>query len=244
MAIADELKSRGCRILYVGGPNSMESRIVPSRGYDFVPMRSIQVKNKNPLGILLGIFTLGISCLKSATLLLRKRPKAVIGVGGYVSVPVGVASFITGIPLYLQEQNASVGIANRFLGKFAKRVFLGFEKAKSYFPKGKSLVSGNPVRKEIAQAPFQPASWSPPCLFVFGGSQGARAINSAIVELLPKIYEKCPELKIIHQTGAADYERVRALYPLQYDKVEVVPFIDDMASCCQKLHWSSAAPEP
>ncbi|MEZ4750699.1 MAG: glycosyltransferase [Bdellovibrionota bacterium] len=95
-------------------------------------------------------------------------------------------------------------------------------------------MSGNPVRKEIADAPFRAATWDPPCLFVFGGSQGARAINSAIVELLPKIYAKMPQLRIIHQTGAADYERVRALYPLQYDKVEVVPFIDDMASCYQR----------
>ncbi|MCB0403855.1 MAG: undecaprenyldiphospho-muramoylpentapeptide beta-N-acetylglucosaminyltransferase [Bdellovibrionales bacterium] len=231
LAIADELKSRGLRILYVGSPDSMESRIVPSRGYDFVPMRSIQVKNKNPFGILLGVFTLAISCLRAASLLRRKKPKAVIGVGGYASVPIGVASFLTRIPLYLQEQNASVGIANRFLGKFAKRVFLGFEKAQAYFPKGRSLVSGNPVRKEIAQAPFPDASWNPPCLFVFGGSQGARAINSAIVELLPKIHQKCPHLKIIHQTGTADYERIRALYTNQYDQVEVVPFIDDMAAC-------------
>ncbi|MEZ4750700.1 MAG: glycosyltransferase [Bdellovibrionota bacterium] len=102
LAIADELKSRGFSILYVGGPDSMESRIVPSRGYDFVPMRSIQVKNKNPFGILLGLFTLAGSCLRAAKLLLHKKPKAVIGVGGYVSVPVGVASFLTGVPLYLQ----------------------------------------------------------------------------------------------------------------------------------------------
>jgi len=230
LAIADDLTNRGFCVLYVGSPDGMEAKLVPKRGYQYFGVRSIQVKNKNPIILLLGVFTLLGSVLWSIRFLKKEKPGAVLGVGGYVSVPVAVASFFVRIPLYLQEQNASVGIANRFLGKFSKQIFIGFERAQSSFPKNRSIITGNPIRKEFTETKFGSSTLSPPCVFIFGGSQGAKAVNSVILDLLPLISSQIPDLSIIHQTGQFDYDRVREKYGTR-PNTQIMAFIEDMVAC-------------
>jgi UDP-N-acetylglucosamine--N-acetylmuramyl-(pentapeptide) pyrophosphoryl-undecaprenol N-acetylglucosamine transferase len=143
---------------------------------------------------------------------------------------MGFAAFLRRVPLYLQEQNVSVGIANRTLGKLARRIFLGFGEAKNYFPAGKCIATGNPIRKEFLVSDFPTFDPNGSRLLVFGGSQGAKAVNDAIIEMLPDLYRRYPNLSILHQTGEKELTRVQTAYRDRFPgQHEVVPFIHDMA---------------
>jgi UDP-N-acetylglucosamine--N-acetylmuramyl-(pentapeptide) pyrophosphoryl-undecaprenol N-acetylglucosamine transferase len=226
LAIAEELRDRGYRILYVGTERGMESKLVPERGFPLITVRSGSVKNQSVLKIVKTLVTLVAGIFQCIGLIRREKPAAVIGVGGYVSVPACVAAFLLRVPVFLQEQNTSVGIANRFLGRLSRRIFLGFDQARSYFPADKCVFTGNPIRKDF-YAPSLP-SYNPEgkCIAVLGGSQGAQAINQMMVELLPLLG---PEVTIVHQTGQKDFESVNAAYAAKCrGKFEVKPFITDM----------------
>lgn len=229
IAIASEMRRRGYRPIYVGSPTGMEAKLAPENDVPFVPIESIQVKNKSPLLVAKGLGKLLKAVLRSWRLLRRERPVAVVGVGGYVSVPVCFAAWLSGIPVFLQEQNASVGIANRVLGRIARRVFLGFGAAESSFPRSRCVVTGNPLRREFRETAFPQPDPSRPRLLIFGGSQGATAINSAILSRLPELQKRFPDLPIVHQTGKSDWERVRDEYAKTYGGPhEVLPFLTDM----------------
>jgi UDP-N-acetylglucosamine--N-acetylmuramyl-(pentapeptide) pyrophosphoryl-undecaprenol N-acetylglucosamine transferase len=159
----------------------------------------------------------------------REKPGAVVGVGGYVSVPTVVAAWCLRIPVFLQEQNVSVGIANRFLGRLSNRIFLGFDEAKIYFNSKKCVLTGNPIRREFSSPEFPKHDPSANVLAVMGGSQGARAINEAMVALLDDLQSRFPGVSVIHQTGQKDYEMVRDAYQARFKgKYAVSPFITDM----------------
>lgn len=230
LAICEQLISLGRRVTYIGSDRGMEARIVPERQIPFIALRSGAVKNKRVHEILLSLLQVLKSLFWSLYYLLRNRPKAVIGVGGYVSVPVCTAAGLLGIPVFLQEQNASVGIANRFLSLFAKEIFLGFEQALQYLPTNKCVLTGNPLRKSFYTHDYGPLPTHANHLLVFGGSQGARAINRAIVALLPILHKNFPHLQITHQTGRQDCDEIKALYEKSpYPTATVVPFIEAMA---------------
>jgi UDP-N-acetylglucosamine--N-acetylmuramyl-(pentapeptide) pyrophosphoryl-undecaprenol N-acetylglucosamine transferase len=230
LAIARELKRRQIDVVYVGGTLGMETKLVPPTGIPFYQVRSGAVKNQSAGRIAKTLFQLGLGVLWSIRFLLKEKPAAVIGVGGYVSVPVVIASFLTRIPIFLQEQNASVGIANRFLGKLANKIFIGFEQAKVCFPKGRSIFTGNPLREAFTERALKPHDPKAQQLLILGGSQGAQAINNCIVALLPKILERFPEITILHQTGVKDLEMVKAAYENHKTRCVAVPFIEDMVS--------------
>ncbi|MBI4403510.1 MAG: undecaprenyldiphospho-muramoylpentapeptide beta-N-acetylglucosaminyltransferase [Deltaproteobacteria bacterium] len=230
LAVAEELISRKFTVLYVGTAGGLESRLVPPKGIPFFTVRSGAFKNQSFLKRIRSFGNLLDGIRWAISFLRKERPAAVLGVGGYVSVPVCLAAFFLGIPIYLQEQNVSVGIANRFLGKLAKKVFLGFDQAAAYFSKKKCIVTGNPVRKEFyVETPKINLKY--PCLLVLGGSQGARSINEAMVHLVSKISEKFPDTTIIHQTGDKDFQWVRAAYEKDCrNPFVIMPFISDIYS--------------
>ena len=143
-----------------------------------------------------------------------------------------------GIPLFLQEQNATVGIANRVMAPFSRNVFLGFDKAKEDLPAKRCLHTGNPLRQEITRDDFPTYNPEANSLLVMGGSQGALAVNQVMCELLPEIAKKFPGISIVHQTGQKDLERVRAAYAKDFPgKFEVVPFIQDVAAAYAKASF-------
>jgi UDP-N-acetylglucosamine--N-acetylmuramyl-(pentapeptide) pyrophosphoryl-undecaprenol N-acetylglucosamine transferase len=215
----------------VGSARGFEAKVVPPKGFSFFTVKSGAVKNQSLLKIATTLFQLLQGLLWAYGFLRKQKPSAVIGVGGYVSVPVVIAAWLARIPIFLQEQNASVGIANRTLGRLAKKVFLGFEEAKHSFPSGRSLFTGNPIRKDFhdpKRSAYDPRANR---LTVVGGSQGARAINDVLVELLPELERDFPGIRILHQTGTPDHERIRARYEqLAPGRHQVVPFIEDVAS--------------
>lgn len=229
IAIAEELRKRKISVLYVGSERGMESKFVPEKGFPFYSVSSGAIKNQSALKILSTLFQLLQGIVWSVRFLMKEKPQLTIGVGGYVSFPICFASFLLRIPIFLQEQNASVGISNRILGRLATRIFLGFEEAKSAFNPRKCVVSGNPLREVFFGPEVKPYQPQKNHLLVLGGSQGARAINEAVMELSGEILRTFPGITITHQTGVSDAKKVEAHYQqMAPGRFQAKPFINNM----------------
>lgn len=227
LAVADYLKDRGWNVVWMGNPDGMEAKLVPSRGYEMAGVRFTGLRGKGLLRKLMLPVTLLSGFLQARREIRRIKPDVVLGMGGYISFPGGMMAVLAGCPLVVHEQNSIPGLANRVLAKVAKRVVCGFPNA---LPR--SLWAGNPVRPEIAQlgGPEERfASRQPPLrLLVLGGSLGAAAIN----EIVPKGIALLPEAErplIVHQAGAKHLQTLNDNYAVAGVKATCVPFIDDMA---------------
>ncbi len=238
VAIADEWKRKlsessafDPEVLFVGAEQGLEARLVPKHGYELKvlkigPLNRVSLKTRLQTAI-----QLPMSFIRAFFILLAYRPHAVIGVGGYASGPVvlfaRLLAPVLGIRTAIIEQNSVAGFTNRVLGKWVHRVFCAFEAGGRNFPAKKILVTGNPIRSSLKLLP--PAPSEPFTIFVFGGSQGALGINTMMLESLPHL--KSENLRIIHQTGVKDYERVKAGYERAGVEARVEKFIDDMGAC-------------
>jgi UDP-N-acetylglucosamine--N-acetylmuramyl-(pentapeptide) pyrophosphoryl-undecaprenol N-acetylglucosamine transferase len=164
-----------------------------------------------------------------ASLIKRERPDAILGMGGFASVPCTLAGIMLRVPVFLHEQNVEPGLANRLLSRFAKAIFISFEETEGHLDgKGKAIVhTGNPIRKTVkAKGPWKRDD-SRFSIFVFGGKQGARRINDAVIELLSLI-ERPKAILFYIKTGGDDYERVAKAYEEHGIDHEVFPFTDEM----------------
>ena len=237
VAIAERLKEidPDAVVHFVGTKKGLEFRILPTLGW---PLSTIDISGfvGKGIGAKLALGPQLIKSIRQSLRLLEEfRPDVVIGVGGYASGPVGVAARMKGIPFVLHEQNASPGLTNRILSRWADRICISFPEAAQAFPAGKTVLTGNPPRQGMEQCPAP--SQGKPTLLVFGGSRGARAINEAMVESLGHLQDLRDRLVIIHQSGADDLEKVRAQYAeAGWDSATVVPFIDDMAAAYSQAH--------
>lgn len=155
------------------------------------------------------------------------KPQLVFGVGGYASFPVLLAAKLGRLPTAIHEQNSIPGLANRFLARLVDRIFVSFPVSNRYFPRHKTVVSGNPVRREVLLPRAREHRGTG--LLVTGGSQGARFLNRLLLEMAPRLFEEVPDLFLVHQTGFLDYELVQASYRGQGLAVRVEPFLQDMA---------------
>jgi UDP-N-acetylglucosamine--N-acetylmuramyl-(pentapeptide) pyrophosphoryl-undecaprenol N-acetylglucosamine transferase len=171
------------------------------------------------------LFDLPRAILKCAGFYAKFRPDVVISVGGYASGPGVLAAALKRVPLVIFEPNLVPGFANKIGARFAKAACVHFQETCRWFRN--CTVTGVPVRKALFHLPPRPPG-APPTLLAFGGSQGARAINEALVGALPILREALPELKIIHQTGQKELESVRQGYAKSGVNAEVSAFIDDM----------------
>jgi UDP-N-acetylglucosamine--N-acetylmuramyl-(pentapeptide) pyrophosphoryl-undecaprenol N-acetylglucosamine transferase len=227
LAIAQELqKQYAAEVLFVGTPRGIENRLVPAAGYQ---LRLIQVgalKNvslatraKTALDLPRAIWT-------SWRLLAEYRPGVVIGVGGYASGPMMLAAALSGVPTLAFEPNVVPGFANRLVAPMVSAAAVHFQETCRFFPRCR--VTGVPVRHAFFEARTDPAAHARPTLLVFGGSQGAHAINQAVIDSLPRLGEQIPQLHIIHQTGERDYNDAQAAYARAQLSAEVYRFIDDM----------------
>ncbi len=232
LAIAKELKKRGYSIEYVGGTKGLENTLVPKEGFPLHTLSTGAVKNQSFLKRLDTVYQILKGFFWSLKFLGKMKPIAVFGVGGYVCFPMSLASVFRRIPLFLHEQNATAGIANRILSPFTRRVFLGFEQAKKDFRLASCLYTGNPLRSEFFEKPFPPISKEKPFLLIMGGSQGAKAINEAMVKIIPQLKDK---FEVLHQTGKNDCEPTQKAYAVAgFTNVTVVPFIEDVVSAYRK----------
>lgn len=223
------------KVLFVGTRRGIEARVLPGLG---LPLETIEIRGLVGQG-LWGKVRL-VPCLvkslrQSSRILDRFRPDVVLGVGGYASGPVLLAAHFKKRPLVIHEQNAWPGLTNRLLARWAERVFLSFGEADRAFNRGRTMLTGNPLRRGMEECP--PVGRGKPTLLVFGGSRGARAINRAVVEALPLLADFRGRLDIVHQTGVDDLETVREGYRRAgWPDTDVVPFIDDMAAAYARAH--------
>ncbi len=229
IAVAKELLRRHpqAEVLFVGTARGLETRIVPESGFQLSLITSSGLKNVGLPGKIKGLLVLPISFLEAAKLLREFRPDVVVGAGGYVSGPVLLTASLLGFPTLVMDSNALPGFTNRQLARFIDKAALTFEEALPYFP-GKGVVTGNPVRKEFFEIARKERN-EKTSILIFGGSQGARAINNAMLNALPLLENRASELQIVHQTGEADFERAREMYKRSLiTDHEVRPFIKDM----------------
>ena len=216
------------QILFVGTGKAVEHNILSQEGF---PVESIQVEGfvgKNLLSRLRALWLLPQSLCRAIHILRSPRADLVIGTGGYFSPPVVCAAWLLQIPRVILEPNAMPGLANRLLGPLANRIFLAFESARSFFPSSKVRVIGTPIRQAFVldQPPVSPQKVRH--LLIFGGSQGAQAINSAMLEAMERSEILRKSVTLTHQTGPDDCERIRQGYERCGVQADVQPFLFDM----------------
>jgi len=238
IAVARELLARrpDARIVFAGTVRGIETSVVPREGFALELIRSGGIKGKSIIGRARGAALVPISLLDGWRLVSAHRPHLVIGVGGFSSGPVVLAAALRGVPTMLLEQNAVPGLTNRLLAPIVQAAAVAFDHTQTFFG-SKAFVSGNPVRPEFfSAAGVRPESGvhdessgaSITRVLVFGGSQGAHAINVAMVEAAEELAAGGPGLRLTHQTGERDVEMVRAAYRRAGLEAEVEPFLFDM----------------
>ena len=229
LAIADALKAQhAAEIRFVGTARGLESRLVPQAGYPLELIRAGQL-NQVSLGTRLRtVADLPRAAIQCVRLLRSFRPAAVIGVGGYASGPVMAAAVLLRIPTLAFEPNAVPGMANRLVGRWVSAAAVNFAPAMRYFRRAR--VTGIPARADFFRlVPRPPAA--PPHLLVFGGSQGARALNTAMPKIAAELLRAVPSLTLLHQAGARHVETTLAAYQASGappDRWQVTAFLDDM----------------
>jgi UDP-N-acetylglucosamine--N-acetylmuramyl-(pentapeptide) pyrophosphoryl-undecaprenol N-acetylglucosamine transferase len=235
IAVARELQARhsDAVVSFAGTARGIESRVVPREGFELDLIRSGGVKGKSMVHRLRGALLVPLGLFDGWRIVSARRPSLVIGVGGYSSGPVVLVAALRGVPTMLLEQNAVPGLTNRLLAHVVKAAAVAFESTQSFFG-GKAFVSGNPVRPEFfgMAGPQQESALDDQTsitrVLVFGGSQGAHAINVAMVEAAPQLAAAASTLRLVHQTGERDVEMVRAGYLNAGVSAEVEPFLFDM----------------
>ena len=228
IAVARVLRDRAHRVLFIGRESGIESRLVPEAGFE---MEHVQVGQLNRVGRMQQLRTtaqLPFSVAAAARILKMFRPAAVFSMGGFVAGPVMIASILHKIPLIVMEPNAVPGFANRRVARYVYRALLGFESTRRAFRPGRSEVTGLPVRSEFFSV--KPKSDGPFTILITGGSGGSRTLNRASRESWPLFRDRVPEIRIVHQTGAAEYDALTREFASTGLRGEVIPFIRDMAS--------------
>lgn len=237
VALAQELKQvrPSADIHFVGTARGIESRVIPALGFPLhlIAVRGVR-RSLTPVNLLVP-FVLLWSLLQCIVLLNKLRPAAVIGTGGYVSGPVLLTAALVRFPTLIQEQNSYPGVTTRLLARLASRVHISFEESRRFFSNHKLVLSGNPVRsfqknlkptqarKKLGLQPDQET------LLVFGGSQGAQALNTALLDCLNDVLAQT-DLQVLWSTGGADFESVQQAVRPFGDRVRVFAFISDMES--------------
>jgi len=226
IAIAQQLKKDyAADVLFVGTPRGIENRLVPAAGFALRLVEVGALKNVSLGTRLKTVFDLPQAMWHSRQILAEFRPDIVVGVGGYASGPAMLAAVLRGIPTMVFEPNFVPGFANRMAAPLVKGAAVHFPETCQYFRH--SEVTGVPVRTAFF-AGAAPATSSAPALLVFGGSQGAHAINQVVMESAAELQLRIPGLLLIHQTGERDYNDAQAAYAKLSVAVEVHRFIDDM----------------
>jgi UDP-N-acetylglucosamine--N-acetylmuramyl-(pentapeptide) pyrophosphoryl-undecaprenol N-acetylglucosamine transferase len=225
LAIANQLKSDySAEILFIGTARGIENRLVPAAGYPLQLVRVGALKNVSLLTRAKTAFDLPRAIWDAARMLNEFAPDVVIGVGGYASGPAMLAAVMKHIPTLAFEPNVVPGFANRIVARFVSGAAVHFEETAKYFRHGE--VTGVPVRQAFFQIP--PKRGGMPTVLVFGGSQGAHAINAAMFRCLPVLQREAPGIHIIHQTGERDYNDALAAYRGWGESADVFKFIEDM----------------
>lgn len=229
LAVADELRARGVPVIWLGTQAGIEARLVPQAGYPIEWLSISGWRGKGVVNSLLAPVRLTVACFQAWRVLQKKKPCAVLGMGGFASGPGGLMAWLMRKPLLIHEQNAVAGLTNRLLARIANEVMEAFPGTLGK----KAVYIGNPVRKQIiAIAPPQQrlaGHDNSLRLLVIGGSLGAVRLNELVPEAIAKI-ESAARPQVWHQTGVKNHEAAHALYKKYEVEARVEAFVDDMAA--------------
>jgi UDP-N-acetylglucosamine--N-acetylmuramyl-(pentapeptide) pyrophosphoryl-undecaprenol N-acetylglucosamine transferase len=227
LAVAEALRDKGWRVHWLGAPGSMESRLVPPRGFALETIDFGGVRGKGVITLALLPLRLLRAFWQALGVVRRVKPDVVLGMGGYISFPGGMMAVLAGKPLVLHEQNSVAGMANKVLAGIADRVFTAFP---GVFPKGHWI--GNPLRPPFLQQPHPTARFEhrsgPMRLLVVGGSLGAKVLNDTVPKALALIPAN-ERPSVVHQSGEKQIDELRANYIAAGIQAALTPFIDDTA---------------
>lgn len=228
LSVADLLDKKGWHVKWAGNPNAMEGRLVPKHRIELCPLVFSGFRGKGLLEQILMPFKLVRACYQAAHILRHYKPNVILGMGGYVALPIGLMAKVFKIPLIIHEQNSVAGLTNRVLSKLASHVLTAFPEV---LERGQWV--GNPVRKGLTEQPSPNDRYGsrhgPLKVLVVGGSLGASALNDVVPNALALI-SKAKRPSVTHQAGAKNVEHVQAKYKSKAVDVECVAFIDDMAA--------------
>ena len=229
LAVAEVLLERSVPVVWVGTPVGLEARVVPAAGIELETVTVRGLRGNGLSGWLKAPWMVARALIQTLAVLRRHRPRAVLGMGGYVAGPGGIAAWLKRLPLIIHEQNAIAGLTNRLLSRLASRVLTGLDAS---FPgRGKPAFTGNPVRAAItalsAEATGPPSPR--PRLLVIGGSLGARTLNRVVPAALAAL-PAADRPEVVHQAGERGLDIARAAYREAALEADVRPFIDDMAA--------------
>ncbi len=242
IAVADELlKSENTsKIFYVGNPNNLESSIVADKPYTFLPVMSFGMPRKIGFALIKWIFVMFYAWVKCCIYILKYKPDVIFGTGGYVSAPALIAGITMRVPFVMHDCDANPGLVTRKLSPYAKSVSIAFEEAKSKLHNKNCHINGNPIRSEFSTLTKEKARQelnlaNKLTLCVMGGSQGAKTINDATVQIIKDLSQKY-DLQVIFQTGKRNFDEVskelEKIYPkYKSDKNLIVrPYFDNMVT--------------
>lgn len=240
LAVAEELTARSreqaalagggsaiASVQFLGTDRGLESRVIPAAGFKLRTVRAAGLKGIGGWKKLVNLMVLPVSAIETAAVLREFQPQVVVGIGGYLAGPAMLEAAMKDIPTVLIEPNAVPGFTNRLLAPVVRLAAVGFKEAGEFYG-DKARVTGHAVRKAFFQAPAK-AHHPPFTILIVGGSQGARAINQCMIESLPELARESARLRIIHQSGKADYNILRAAYDKVEIDAEVHDYIDDVA---------------
>jgi UDP-N-acetylglucosamine--N-acetylmuramyl-(pentapeptide) pyrophosphoryl-undecaprenol N-acetylglucosamine transferase len=227
LAIAEALKHNGWNVTWLGTKVGMENRLVPQRNISFESIDFGGTRGKGLSTWLLMPYRLIKACIDCGLIIIKTKPNLVIGFGGYVTLPAGLAAKILGKPLMIHEQNSVIGLSNKVLAYLTKYVFTAFPNVIS-----KGFVSGNPLRAEFLSADEPELRFEnrqgPLRILIVGGSLGARFLNETVPKAV-KLIDVKNRPKITHQSGIDQFEALKKLYEALNVEADVMPFIDNTA---------------
>lgn len=225
IAVARELRTRGHDVSFVGTAHGIEAKLVPAAGFD---LRRIQIGGLNRVGVRQTFATLGR--LPMATFDSDRSVRgaaAIFSMGGYVAGPPVLAAILRGVPVVVMEPNAVPGFTNRSISRLVARALVSFPETASFFPRGRTEVTGLPVREEFFRIPRKPRG-TVLQLLITGGSQGSRTLNHAALQSWPLFRKAGLAVRIMHQTGVSGFGEIRDAFARCGIEGEIVPFISDM----------------
>jgi UDP-N-acetylglucosamine--N-acetylmuramyl-(pentapeptide) pyrophosphoryl-undecaprenol N-acetylglucosamine transferase len=232
VAVAKEIMRRApeSSVRFVGTAKGLEKKLVPEAGFELSLIKSAGLKSVGIVGQLKGLMILPQSFLEARKLIKDFKPDVVVGAGGYVSGPVLLVAHFMGVPTMVMESNALPGFTNRQLARFVDKAALTFAEAQKFFG-DKGVITGNPVRSEFFEVAPKQREANAFHILIFGGSQGAQAINKAMVAALPLLDEHLEKMNITHQTGESDLENITKGYAAAgWAGADVRPYISDIVS--------------
>jgi UDP-N-acetylglucosamine--N-acetylmuramyl-(pentapeptide) pyrophosphoryl-undecaprenol N-acetylglucosamine transferase len=225
LAVARELRRRGHEVFFVGTDRGMEAKLVPAEGFE---LKKIEIGGLNRVGVkqqIATLFQLPLTTLHCRQFV--RSASAVFSMGGYVAGPPVAAALLRRTPVVVMEPNAVPGFTNRIIGRFVARALISFPETANFFPPGRTEITGLPVREEFFALPPKPRG-DVLHILITGGSQGSRTLNNAARQSWPLFRAAGMPVRIVHQTGKAGFEELRAAFAESHLEGDVVPFVTEM----------------